>query len=151
MLFLSCFLFFLSHIFQSVSFLLDVPCLICFFSVFQTLLKHCVSTDVVKCSLLFFIFILQTSLISFFPPSPLGIHKKIPFMHRRKVLNKLEGLHFINLLSCIIYSYIIYQDVIQRINFWFGFVSFLTNFVTYLFSPTSQYFQFTVLLNCFAS
>lgn len=92
----------------SICFLLDVPCLIFFFSVFQTLLKHCVSTDVVKCSLLFFIFILQTSLISFFPPSPLGIHKKIPFMHRRKVLNKLEGLHFINLLSCIIYSYIIY-------------------------------------------
>lgn len=62
------FLFSFPHSSQSVSFLLDVPCLICFFSVFQTLLKHCVSIDVVKCSLLFFVFILQTSLIFFFPP-----------------------------------------------------------------------------------
>lgn len=61
------FFFFPSH-FQSVSFLLDVLCLICFFSVFQTFLKHYTSVDVVKCFVLFFIFILQTSLIFFFSP-----------------------------------------------------------------------------------
>lgn len=42
------------HHSQSVSFLSDVPCLICFFSVFQTLLKHCVSIDVIKISVLLF-------------------------------------------------------------------------------------------------